>query len=299
MKVESFQIYNPDTLIKFKLGKRLTDSYLKTDNILRWAEELRPDIIMEFIEVFQRRISEVIGDRSIEIDWNQISSLIDKMDYLKNNPEFTMLLTRYIITQLELPNDFGNLDQEIEVTSFNHARENERLRYYLAKGCPDILGEDEGVEFWKDIISLMLRDERIDYEAKVKENPKAEDITPIELSERSIKWWNKISIGDFTRVIFDDHKILYRFDKCITPEVLKDLNDPKWAYLSSCYIGDAPNYNFGVHFLRRTQTLHTALFCDELYWDPRVHDDPEQPSLEFTSGVEGKIDKREGMNSDG
>ncbi len=285
MKVDSYKAYNPEGLIKFKLSKRLTDSYSKINDILRWTEELRPDILMEFIAAFQRRISEVIGDRLIEIDWDQVSCLVEKMEYLKNNPELTMLLTKYTIHQLELPNDFGNLDQDIEVTSFNHAKENERLRYYIAKGCPELLGEDEGAKFWKDIISLMLRDEKQKYETKVKENPERKESSMIERSDGSIRWWSEIGLGNFTRVIMDDHKILYRFDRCITHEVLKDLKDQKWAYLSSCYIGDAPNYNFRSHYMKRTQTLHTAPFCDEMYWDPKVHDEPEQPSLEFTESL--------------
>jgi hypothetical protein len=104
----------------------------------------------------------------------------------------------------------------------------------------------------------------------------------IERSDRAIKRWTETGLGNFTRVIFDNHKILYKFDKCMTPEVLKELNDPEFAYLCSCYVGDAPDFNFGNQFLRRTQTLHHGSFCDELYWDPRVHDDPEQPPLEFT-----------------
>jgi hypothetical protein len=77
--------------------------------------------------------------------------------------------------------------------------------------------------------------------------------------------------------------VLYRFDSCLTHEVLKDLNDPDWAYLSSCYNTDHPGFNtVAIPCLRRTQTLHHADFCDELYWIPDVHTDPEQPTLEFT-----------------
>ena len=128
---------------------------------------------------------------------------------------------------LDLPDDFGNLDKEIEVTSFNHAWENERLRYYIAKGCPEILGEDEGTTFWKDIVSLQLQESSNEYEARVKENPEHKELTMIERSEGAIRWWTKTGVGDFTRVIMDDNKILYRFDSCITHEVLKDLNDQK------------------------------------------------------------------------
>ena len=284
VKVESYQAYNPKALMKFKLGKRLKDSYTKTNDILGRVEEIRPDIIDEFIDAFGSRISDVIGETVIDINLECVIELIQDLDYLKNNSNLLLLLTRYIIFQLEIPSELGNLDREIEVYSFNHARENERLRYYLAKACPDILGREQGIEFWKRIVTLTLRDARVEFESREKERIKSgkNEICMIEGSDGAIKWWIETGVGDFTRAILDDHKILYRFDKCITPEVLKDLDDPEFAYLSSCYIGDAPGFNFGRRFLRRTQTLHTSSFCDELYWDPRVHDEPEQPSLEFT-----------------
>jgi hypothetical protein len=77
--------------------------------------------------------------------------------------------------------------------------------------------------------------------------------------------------------------VLFRFDRCLTHEALRDLNDPDIAYLASCYIGDAEEFNPGrTRYVRRTQTLHHGDFCDELYWDVDFHTDPEQPSLEFT-----------------
>ncbi|NPE08965.1 MAG: hypothetical protein GNW80_11845 [Asgard group archaeon] len=69
-------------------------------------------------------------------------------------------------------------------------------------------------------------------------------------------------------------------------EALKHHNDPDIAYIASCYIGDIAEWNEGEYIhLRRTQTLHHAVFCDELYWDTRVHDNPVQPSLEFTKNI--------------
>ncbi|MFX0096014.1 MAG: hypothetical protein ACFFBD_30020, partial [Candidatus Hodarchaeota archaeon] len=91
-----------------------------------------------------------------------------------------------------------------------------------------------------------------------------------------------IGLGDFTAAILDDNMILYRFDSCLTHEALKDLNDPDFAYLCSCYKGDVEGFNYKNHYLRRTQTLHHGDFCDELYWNPHVHSDPKQPPLEFT-----------------
>jgi hypothetical protein len=37
--------------------------------------------------------------------------------------------------------------------------------------------------------------------------------------------------------------------------------------------------------MRRTQTLHHAPFCDELYWNNYVHPNTEHPSLEFIEKI--------------
>ena len=92
---------------------------------------------------------------------------------------------------------------------------------------------------------------------------KPPDMTMKEKGDRMVKTWIDFGLADFARLDIDDHKVLFRFDSCLTPEAMKDLNDPEWAYLSSCYVTDAPEFNYGPQRLRRTQTLHTAPWCDE------------------------------------
>lgn len=286
MKAESWKAYNPDAIIRTKLGERLQISYKKTNTILGYVKEINEDIFDDFVSAFQDRIDFVRGTEGT-IDLESVSELIRDFDHLKNNDGLTILITQYVFYHLKIPLELKRFDKEIVVTSFNDACENERLMYYLAKAGADVVGVEEGIEFWKKVVALRLRDDKIKYEMKIKEREKSGEKGPtmIEISEGSIKRWTEIGLGDFTRIIMDDHKILYRFDKCVTHEVLKDLNDPEYAYISSCYIGDAPEFNFSNKYLRRTQTLHTAPFCDELYWDRRVHNDPEQPSLDYTKNL--------------
>ncbi|MGY5872960.1 MAG: hypothetical protein RTV72_11985 [Candidatus Thorarchaeota archaeon] len=286
MKVESWQAWNPDAIIKSKIGDRLRVTYGKTNSTINHVKEINAEIESDFIDAFQNRIS-FVKDVQGSIDIDNISELIQNHENLKDNHELAILVTKYVFHHLKIHMELDDLDKEIEVTGFNYACENERIMYYMAKAGADVLGIDNGIEFWKKIVGLRLTGYRMEYEKLVKEGKLdgSKEITMIERSDRSIKQWSTIGLGNFTRKIMDDHKILYRFDKCVTHEVLKDLNDPEYAYISSCYMGDAPEHNFGHHYLRRTQTLHHGAFCDELYWDPRVHEDPEQPSLEFTKNL--------------
>jgi len=288
MKSESWIAYNPNAIIKSRLADRLRISYRITNNAIRRIKEINPDIVDDFIKAFQSRIS-FVTDLEEDIEKEDIIELIQEYESLKENQNLAILVTKYMFYHLKIPMKLDDLNREIEVTSFNDALENERIRYYLARAGSDVVGEEEGIELWKKVVSLRLRDDNAKLEERIEEllNSGKKPVSMIERSDSSIKQWIDIGLGNFTRLIMDDHKIHYRFDKCMTYEVLKDLNDPEYAYISSCYIGDAPSFNFPrrPQFLRRTQTLHHGRFCDELYWDPQVHEEPEQPSSEFTESM--------------
>jgi hypothetical protein len=146
------------------------------------------------------------------------------------------------------------------------------MGYHRVKALAELL--EDGVEVYKEMVSRKLIDDR----------EKLDDMrTPLETMPSAIKSWTEIGLGDFTVAVLDDHRILYRFDSCLVPEALKDFNDPDIAYLCSCYTGDSPEWNIGRRrYMRRTQTLHHAPFCDEFYWDVEAYPDPEQPKIEFT-----------------
>ena len=80
--------------------------------------------------------------------------------------------------------------------------------------------------------------------------------------------------------------LLGKFDKCVVHESLKNVSDPELAYLVTCYSGMVSGNRRNQNIqMRRTQTLFSGEFCDELYWDPKIHKDPEQPSLEVSRNL--------------
>jgi hypothetical protein len=285
MSGESYKAYNPESMQIYKLGDRLKQSFNKVNKIHGYVKEINSDLFEKYSQAFKRKLSEVVKDSNRGIDSNAVVELTKDLEYLDNNPEFVTLVMRYFMYELELETDFKDLAGEFEVTSFNDVREVRRLGYYLAKSCADIMGHDEGVKLWKKIVALQHRDLKIEIEAAMNKQEKPPQITMRERGDRFVKNWIDYGLADFARLDMDDHMVLFRFDKCLTPETMKELNDPEWAYLSSCYITDAPEFNFGPQRLRRTQTLHTASFCDEFYWDPNVYENPEQPSLELTENL--------------
>jgi hypothetical protein len=193
-----------------------------------------------------------------------------------------------VFKHLDLPEYPDSGSEEIGVKSLNTTKAYERLAYHRAKTIADVLGDEKAIPLWKKVVAKRLEAERIEYEKRQREREaKGEGIPSLtEVRERAIKRWSETGLGDFVACVFDEHSEVFRFDRCITHEALKDLEDPDWAYLATCYIGDAPEYNtFGTKYLRRTQTLHHGAFCDEFYWDNRYHKNPKQPDLEFTRSL--------------
>lgn len=70
----------------------------------------------------------------------------------------------------------------------------------------------------KEILVELIVDDEVknaDYKRK----------TQRESGEKAIKGWTETGLGDFTSCFFDDYKVLFRFDKCVIHEALKDFND--------------------------------------------------------------------------
>ncbi|MHA1480089.1 MAG: hypothetical protein ACTSQZ_01525 [Candidatus Thorarchaeota archaeon] len=286
MDVKSYKVCNPKAIMKLNIYERLLEALVATDAILRYVEGLKPKIVDDYISKLEKRLGHELKDYSIHIEIP--SENLAKLIHLNQYPELLKLVVNYVSKELGLNSEHPPESDGIEVHSLNHVKALERLSYHTAKSFADLLGDEEAIPFWKQIVAKKLEEQRVDYEKRELEREERGDSIPTmsEGREGAIKRWTEMGLADFTVAMLDDNNVLYRFDKCLTHEALKDLDDRDWAYLCSCYTGDAPEYNsFGRQYMRRTQTLHHGNFCDELYWMKDIHTDPKQPTLEFTENL--------------
>ncbi len=285
MKVETHKAYNPDKRIKVSLQETIGRYFKWTDHMLRFLDDTRPDTTSKYILALNGRLLDAVGAFRVGPPSFDAEEMLRGLSLLGNHSDLQDLIIRFICKHLDLPADHKPSPEEIEVSSLNDARAGRRLSYHRVKALVDLLGREEGIPLYKEIVNRILMAERVERERNRKERlEKGEkEISSAENVERAVKAWTDYGLADFTVAIFDDHKVLYRFDSCLTHEALRDFNDPDIAYLASCFVGDAEEFNTGrTRYLRRTQTLHHGDFCDELYWDVDYHTDPQQPSLEFT-----------------
>ncbi len=287
MEIEIHETWNPKALEKFMLGARMKEALVKVNNTLGYVRELQPSIIDEYVKSIVIRLKDEIEGYSVNSALLSKPELMLNLEHLEKYPGLRVAVFQFTSFHLNLRQDRRPVDEEIDVYSLDNAKAYERLSYYLTKATIDVLGKKDGISLWKKMVGLRLRKENEDYEKELKK--KIDNNEPLstmqETNDGAMKRWNRIGLGNYVIAKLDENKTLFRFDKCHTHEALKDLNDPDIAYLASCYVGDHPSYNIGRKFLRRTQTLHHGAFCDELYWMTDVHDNPEQPSLDFTKNL--------------
>lgn len=281
MKTESYKCFslnnkgnsNPEKFIKARLER--------IDSVIKFFKLIKPADLNVYVTNLKDKFNEIVGDYNFETNTFNWDVIRENLELLPNFPELEKLVFLYQCKTIKLPDKYTSNQGEIELSYFDIFKALERTSYYLVRTLADTYGKEKGTEIYKQIVPYLVEEIKSRDKTEKPEDPNSINI--LGSNKRSIESWCKSGLVDFAFCIFDDYKIIYRFDNCLTPEVLKEFNDPDIAYLSSCYIADVPEWNKGkIIHLRRTQTLHHAPFCDELYWNNYVYPDAEQPTLEFT-----------------
>lgn len=279
MEEKYYKCYNADAIMEFNPADRIKEAIKRTDDIIKYIVELRNGIAPDYVEALIKRLLKEVNGYTVDTKSVSLKKIEKDLTQLKQGDLLTNLVIRYMAMKLAIPKDTKIQSKKAEFTNINRAMAMEGMNYYRVKAFEDILGKEEGIKLYSDILKLIVKEMKSKEEINEKDTVKSR-------GERAVNWWCKTGVGDFTFRIYDENKIIYRFDKCVTHEALKHHNDPDIAYVASCFLGDIDEWNEGEYIhLRRTQTLHHADFCDELYWDTQVHDNPEQPSLEYTREI--------------
>ena len=277
MQIQNFKAFNPEVKVPINPTSNVEQEFRLTDLVLQYLQSNQPAIVPEYVQALQKRLIEDIADFHIDLTYFDLTSMKKDLTVLGDFTELQDLLVQFMCKNFEISAEIQVKSTETEILSINRIKAHEVLSYYRLKALVDILGIEQAVPLWKEIVAFRIISNQEKRQSNEEEQSMKEDF------ERAVEIWTKIGMVDFTRAIFDENKYLFRFDSCFVHEVLKDFNDPDLAYLATCYIGDAEEYNKGKTVkLRRTQTLHHGDFCDELYWNSDVHREVEQPSLDFT-----------------
>ncbi|MFW9924511.1 MAG: hypothetical protein ACFFDW_14605 [Candidatus Thorarchaeota archaeon] len=281
MEIKSYICYNPKSEIEVDFNKWLQSQYNAMNLVIKYITEFKPDFVEKYIEYLSNKLEDAIN--SIERKDGYYDFPVEmKFDFLEKYPKLMDLTATFILVHVNPLKISQKNPEKYLMYSLDFVKAFERISYLRVKTFIELLDKDEGLKLYTKILTRIVEDDN-------KINPQKDDVSITKNRELSIKQWCRIGLGDFTYCILDEHIDLYRFDKCLTHEALKDFNDPDVAYWASCYRGDIPTFNNDkIIQMRRTQTLHHGDFCDEMYWDSRIHNNPKQPSLDFTRKLKEK-----------
>jgi len=281
MKIVNHKCFSLEKKGEGSPGDNIKARFNRIDSVMKYFKSIRPEDLNRYVKELKGKLDTELSNFKYDMEAFDWGVLREGLELIPNYPELEESVYHYMCKILKLPENYKHEQGKITLSFYDRIKAGETISYYLVSSFIDIYGKKEGIEIYKQIVPHLIEERRAREKQEEPEDPKT--VTILDSNNRAIESWCEIGLVDFSFCIFDDYKLIYRFDRCLTPEALKEFNDPDIAYLATCYIGDAPEFNEGrtIH-MRRTQTLHHAKFCDEFYWNNYVYPDVEQPDLEFT-----------------
>ncbi len=276
MEIKSYKCYNTKAEIEFNPNTWIQDQLGNMNSVIKYLTEFKPEFVVDYVQHLIKRIKNAIDSIEKKDGYYDLPAIKEKFEFLDKYPNLRILTQEFLLAHMNPMKKSPTDSKKFIVYGLNQSMAFRRISYHSVKSFSEMIGKEEGIKLYTKILTRIIEDAN-------KKNPQKSDISVTKRRKNAIKSWCEIGMADFTCCVLDEHKIIFRFNNYFAHEALKDFNDPDIAYYASCYGADIPAFNKGrIIHIRRTQTLHHADFCDEMYWDSRVHNNPKQPSLDFT-----------------
>lgn len=272
---EYYGTYDPDATGDIDLEDGIRDWLWTAGLMFEFISAEKPEILDAFLEKIESKYSNELEKPTLTLSDVDFHKVRDDSSLLSSFPNIKDLCLQIGLKYISLEKGYSLLGEEEPIKYLEILRAKHILLYHRITTLVEILGREDGIQFYKDFV---------DYWGK--ELAKKEQITTkyVDLRKSAVKFYIESNAFEFGVVDIDDHQFLAKFDKCVWHESMKHVGDQELAYYAVCYPGPRLGRYYRQNFLvRRTVTLFDNDFCDELCWDRHVHDEPEQPLLEFSS----------------
>ncbi|MFX0108432.1 MAG: L-2-amino-thiazoline-4-carboxylic acid hydrolase [Candidatus Hodarchaeota archaeon] len=268
--------YDPDCGDEIDLEGQIRDWLGTMDLLAKFVNIEKPEILDLFVAKVASKYKSDLRTNSYVLSDVGLDRLLRDQSVLGSHENLKDLSLQLIMKYMRFREGY-TLSEEKELAKwFDYCQAKYMLLYHGITSLVEILGREEGIQFYKDFVEY--RGQELSKKGKGK--------VPFQDTRKAwVKGWASGGM-EFGVVDFDEHMYLCKFDKCVSHESMKHVEDQELAYYAVCY--SAPRiqkYLLENVRLRRSVTLFTGDFCDELRWDPHVHDEPEQPSHEFSRSI--------------
>jgi hypothetical protein len=274
LEYEYYGTYDDNAGDKINLEIHIRSWLREVELLFEYVAKTKPDILETFLMKVESKYLGEIEGRSFELADVGFDRLANDQTLLSAHSNFKDFALRVIMRYIPFREGYILSEDEEYIRWLDFLRPKYLLLYHCLTTLVEILGRDVGIDFYKEFILFWGKE----LAKKPKRTAKIEDVR-----KERVKTWKEGNAMEFG--VFDVTKsaFLAKFDKCISHESMKHVEDQELAFYTVCY--PAPVLLEHAHqniSMRRTQTLFTADFCDELRWDRHAHEKLEQPSLEFS-----------------
>ena len=277
IKYEYYGTYSEDASGDINLEGQIRDFLWTMELMFDYVEKNKPEIRDAFLEKVREKYSIELENSSHVLENVGFDRVAKDQTLLGSYPDFKDLSLKIIMKYIPLKEGHVLNEKKMQMRWIDYCQAKYMLLYHRITTLVDILGRESGIQFYKEFI---------EHWGKELAKKRKLTITYAEARENYVKSWKEGNAMEFGVVDIDDASFLAKFDRCVSHESMKHVDDQELAYYAVCYPGEAVGRHFQENvLLRRSVTLFTGDFCDELRWDRHVHDEPNQPSHEFSSRI--------------
>lgn len=271
---EYYGKYDEDASGEVILEVHIRDWLWTMDLMFDYIESSKPEILEEYLNSVKEEYASELEGTSFVLDDVGFDKIANDQTLLGSYPQFKDQGLRIVLKYIPLSKGYTLSEENETLRWIDYCRAKYTLLYHLITTLVEIMGRETGIDFFKGFVQFWGKE-------LAKKGKGTHTIE--EVRENRVKAWKEGGAMEFGVVDAYEAAFLAKFDRCVSHESMKHVEDQELAYYAVCYPGARLlEYVHENISMRRTQTLFTADFCDELRWDRHVHDEPEQPSLEFS-----------------
>ncbi len=230
----------------------------------------------KFIDLITIKLEAKISESSINLTEDQLLEFTNKYENIVNLTHLCKLLLIYFIQELHISDKEFWSTEKTRLLNKNLQRAVILLAYFNTSTLCEIIGREEGIEFYKNYIETYCQ---------IHDGP---IISPINsLDDMRIKDIYNIRENQLGRVriiseVVNGH-YLRRCDTCEKAQEVEDIKDKEILEVIVCYcdfyITKLKNPSFVL--TRKNTIIRGHPFCDEVYHDLRITKDLKHPQNDF------------------
>jgi hypothetical protein len=268
--------YDPDSGDEIDIEGQIRDWLGTMDLLVKFVSNKKPEILDSFVAEVACKCKSELSSQSYALSDVGLDKLLKDPSILGSHEELKDFSLQLIMKYIPFKEGYTLGEEKAPIRWFDYCQAKYLLVYHGLTSLVDILGREDGIQFYKDFVETRAKELAKNGLVKV----------PFKDARKErVKSWSQGGM-EFGVVDFDEYMYLCKFDKCVSHESMKHVEDQEVAYYAVCYSAPRIMKHLLENIrLRRSVTLFTGDFCDELRWDPNVHDDPAQPSHEFSRKI--------------